>query len=154
DTGGISWDSSTTLGTFTLPVSAAALHSSGRVVTVHTGKSRLGWLHPVATPPQPPAPGGSTTGAQAVYRARPGTQVGVLQSPTAVAITAPGVVLILEAGANQLAAFNLDGNPVKYFGSNQDQYTQKLANQGTYLDLGVDGSGQIYLLYYTGDGSQ
>ncbi len=154
DTGGISWDSSTTLGTFTLPVSAAALHSSGRVVTVHTDTARVGWVHPVATPPQPPVPGVITTGTQAAYTAGPGTQIGLLQSPTAVAVTNPGVVLILEAGANQLSSFDLSGNPIKYFGSNQDQYTQKLANAGTYLDLAVDGSGHTYLLYYTGDGSQ
>jgi hypothetical protein len=28
-----------------------------------------------------------------------------------------------------------------------------LVSTGTYLDLGVDGAGQMYLLYYTGDGS-
>jgi hypothetical protein len=69
-------------------------------------------------------------------------------------VTNPCTVLILEAGAAQLAAFDLEGNPIKYFGPNQDQFTQKLANAGTYLDLAVDGSGEIYLLYYTGDGTQ
>jgi len=143
-TGAISWDSSTALGAFTLPVSAAALHSSGRVVALHTDSGRVGWLKPVATPrPQ-----------LAAYSAGPGSQPGLLQSPTAIAVTNPGMVLILEVGAGQLAAFDLNGNPAKYFGPNQDQYTQKLANPGTYLDLAVDGSGQIYLLYYTGDGSQ
>ncbi len=144
DTGAISWDSSSALGTFSLQVSAAALHSSGRVVTVQTDKSRVGWLHPVETP----LPG------LAAYTAGPGTQIGLLQSPSAVAVTDAGTVLILEAGANQLSSFDLSGSPTRYFGSNQDQYTQKLANDGTYLDLAVDGSGQIYLLYYTGDGSQ
>jgi hypothetical protein len=144
ETGAISWDSSTALGTFTLPVSAAALHSSGRVVAVHTDSGRVGWLHPAATP----RPG------LAAYSAGPGTQIGLLQSPTAVTVTNSGAVLILEAGANQLAAFDLNGNPIKYFGSNQDQFTQKLVNTGTYLDLSVDGSGDMYLLYYTDDGSQ
>ena len=134
---------------FTLPVSAAALHSSGRVVTVHTDSGRVGTLHPVATtdplhphwPPTAPVPG---------------TQIGLLQSPTALAVTNPGTVIILEAGASQLAAFDLNGNPVKYFGTdpNNLQFTQPLANQGTYLDLAVDGASHIYLLYYTGDGSQ
>ena len=56
----------------------------------------------------------------------------------------------------QLAAFDLNGNPVKYFGTdpNNLQYTQPLANPGTYLDLAVDGANHIYLLYYTNDGSQ
>ena len=79
-----------------------------------------------------------------------------MQSPTALAVTNPGVVLILEAGASQIAAFDLNGNPVKYFGSDQAnlQFTQPLATQGTYLDMAVDGASHIYLLYYTGDGSQ
>ena len=103
-------------------------------------------VHPAATP----RPG------LAAYSAGPGTEIGLLQSPTAVAVTNPGTVIILEAGASQLAAFDLNGNPVKYFGTdpNNLQYTQPLANPGTYLDLAVDGANHIYLLYYTNDGSQ
>jgi hypothetical protein len=146
DTGAISWDSNTSLGIFTLPVSAAALHSSGRVVAVHTDSGRVGWLHPAETP----RPGLAT------YFAGSGTQPGLLQSPTALAVTNPGIVLILEAGASQIAAFDLNGNPVKYFGSDQAnlQFTQPLASRGTYLDMAVDGANHIYLLYYTNDGAQ
>ena len=121
-TGAITWDSTAPpLGTFMLPVSAAALHSSGRVVTVHTDSGRVGTVHPAATP----RPG------LAAYSAGPGTEIGLLQSPTAVAVTNPGTVIILEAGASQLAAFDLNGNPVKYFGTdpNNLQYTQPLANR-------------------------
>jgi len=148
-TGALTWDSSTNLGTFTLPVSAAALHSSGRVITVHTDSGRVGTVHPVNT-------SDPTHPQLAAYSAGPGTQIGLLQSPTAVAVTNPGTVIILEAGASQLAAFDLNGNPIKYFGSdpNNLQYTQPLANPGTYLDLAVDGANHIYLLYYTNDGSQ
>jgi hypothetical protein len=146
--GAISWDRTVAHGMFTLPVSAATLHASGRVVAVHTDSGRVGWLHPAATP----RPG------LAAYSAGPGTQVGLLQSPTALAVTIPGVVLILEAGAGQLAAFDLNGNPVKYFAADSSnlQYTLPLVDAAhrTYLDLAVDGSSQIYLLYYTGDGSQ
>jgi hypothetical protein len=61
-------------------------------------------------------------------------------------------VLVLEAGAGRLSAFDLNCTPIKYFGPNQDQFTQKLAAAGTYLDLGVDGADHIYVLYYTGTG--
>jgi hypothetical protein len=144
-TGALSWSTDVSMGTFTLPVSAAALHSaSGHVVAIHTDSGRMAFLHPVSTPrPQ-----------LARYAAGPGSQPGLLQSPTAIAVTNPGTVIILEAGASQLAAFDLNGNPVKYFGSNQGNFTQKLATSGTYLDLAVDGARHIYLLYYTGDGSQ
>ncbi len=165
-TGKLSWDSTVSHGTFTLPVSAAALHSSGRVVAIHTDSGRFAWLQPAATP-RP---------ALAAYSAGPGTQVGLLSSPIALAVTNPGVVLVLEAATSQLAAFDLNGNPVQYFEASTAlrprrqpaftatrrrrlgdspalQYTLPLVSTGTYLDLAVDGASQIYVLYYTGDGS-
>jgi hypothetical protein len=145
-TGALSWDPGRSLGTFLLPVSAAALHSSGRVVAVNTASGRLGWLHPVDTP-QP---------LQATYSAGPGTQVGLLSQPVALAVTNPGVVLVLEAGRSQIAAFDLNGNPVRYFANGapgKRQFRRKLASSGTPLDLAVDGANQIYVLYFTGDGS-
>ncbi len=161
-TGAISWDSTASYGTFLLPVSAAALHASGRVVAIHTDSGRIGWLQPVNTP----------RSALAAYSAGPGIQTGLLSSPIAIAVTNPGVVLILEAGTSQIAAFDLNGNPVPYFpaaltrrrlvapaggrpkgDSAAGQFTLPLASQGTYLDLSVDGSGQMYALYYTADGS-
>ena len=88
-------------GYFPLEVSAAALHSSGRVIVVHTDSGRLGHVQPAPTP-RPP---------MAAYVAGVGTQIGLLSSPTAVAVTNPGVVLVLDAGAAQLAAFDLNGSP-------------------------------------------
>jgi hypothetical protein len=145
-TGAITWDSSKALGTFVLPVSAAALHSSGHVVAVHTDSGRVGFLKPVDTP----------LPSLAAYTGGAGSQTGLTQSPTAVAVTSGGIALVLESGAAQLAAFDLNGNPVQYFGADSTnlQFTQALANQGTYLDLAVDGASYIYLLYYTNDGSQ
>ena len=104
-TGAPTWDPSVSYGTFPLPMSAATLHSSGRVVVVNTDNGRIGSLLPANTP-RPP---------QATYTAGPGTQTGLLSSPVAVAVTNPGVVLILEAAALQIAAFDLNGNPVPYF---------------------------------------
>jgi hypothetical protein len=144
-TGALSWDPTTSLGYFSLPVSAAALHSSGRVVAVHTDSGRLGRVLPAATPLPPLAD----------YTAGPGTEIGLLSSPTAVAITNPGIVIVLEAGAGQLSAFDLNGHPVRYFGT-QSPLLFSLALPGslTYLDVAVDGAGQIYVLSYSNDGSQ
>src|SRR5262249_23232183 len=66
--GALSWDPSISLGYFPFPVSAAALHSSGRVVALHTDKRRLGHVLPAATP-RPPL---------AAYAAGPGTAIGLL----------------------------------------------------------------------------
>lgn len=142
-TGQLTWDPKLSYGTFTLPVSAAALHSSGRVVAVHTDSGRLARLQPASTP-RP---------LLAAYSAGPGTQIGLLSSPIALAITNPGVILVLEAGSPRLSAFDLNANPIAYFGNN-GQYTLPLVSSGTYLDLAVDGAAQIYVLYHTGDGSQ
>ena len=163
DTGSISWRSDVSHGDFSLPVSAAALHSSGRVVAVHTASGRLAWLSPAQTP-RPPL---------AAYSAGPGSQVGLLDTPVSIAVTNPGVVLVLEAGASQVSAFDLNGTPAAYFkpqsagsrlaarrrfataaavGDSDLAFSMPLVSDGTYLDIAVDGAGQIYLLYFTGDG--
>jgi hypothetical protein len=143
NTGGVSWDPTSSLGTFMLPVSAAALHSSGLVVAANTDTGRLGVLEPARTPrPQ-----------LATYAAGDGDQIGLLRSPLALAVTNPGVVLVLEAGSTQLSAFDLNLNPVRYFDRHQDDFTLDLVSPGTYLDLAVDGASQIYTLYFTGTGT-
>ena len=143
-TGELSWDPAVSQGLFLLPVSAAALHSSGRVVAVSTEAGRLGWLQPVETArPQ-----------LAAYTAGPGTQVGLLSSPVALAVTNPGTVLVLEAASRQISAFDLNGNPVPYFAAAPSPgYALPLVSEGTYLDVAVDGAEQVYLLYFTGTGA-
>jgi hypothetical protein len=141
----LSWDSSTSLGYFRLPISAAALHSSGRVVAVHTHSGRLGQVLPAATPLPP----------LAAYTAGPGDETGLLRSPTAIAITNPGIVIVLEAGRARLSAFDLNLHPVRYFGTTSPRsFRLELPSSLTYLDVAVDGAGQIYLLSYSNDGSQ
>ncbi len=167
-TGAPTWDPTVSYGEFLLPISAAALHSSGRVVVVETDNGRLGTLLPAPPPPSP-----SAQVVLASYTAGPGTQIGLLSSPIAITVTGSGTVLVLEAATSQLAAFDLTGGPVPYFGSSltrrglfarnasspvrrgsgPGQFTLPLVSKGTYLDLGVDGAGQMYLLYHTGDGS-
>ena len=152
------WDPTVSYGTFLLPISAAALHSSGRVVAVNTDTGRLATILP-ANPDRP---------ALAGYSAGTGDQAGLLQSPVAIAVTNAGTVLILEAAATQIAAFDLNGNPVRYFpaagttrralvrgqrqASGQGSFTMPLP-AASYLDLAVDGAGQMYVLYHTGDGT-
>ncbi len=156
--GAPTWDSTISYGTFTLPVSAAALHSSGRIVTIHTDTGRLGTLLPVNTP----------RALSAGYTAGAGSQIGLLSSPIAIAVTNPGIVLVLDDATNQISAFDLNGNPSPYFlnltrrslftpsrqlATGPEPYGIALATPGTYLDLAVDGANQMYTLYYTGDGS-
>jgi hypothetical protein len=112
--------------------------------SIHTDSGRLGHVLPANTPRAP----------LATYVAGPGTEIGLLSSPTAVAVTNPGIVIVLEAGASQLAAFDLNGNPVRYFGTGSPAaFTLTLPGPATYLDVAVDGSGQIYVLSYANDGT-
>jgi len=143
-TGELTWDPVVSQGMFLLPVSAAALHSSGRVVAVSTEAGRLGWLQPAETPrPQ-----------LAAYTAGAGTEAGLLSSPVALAVTNPGTVLVLEAAAKRVAAFDLNGNPAEYFtAAPSPGFTLPLVSDGTYLDIGVDGAEQVYVLYFTGTGA-
>ncbi len=90
----------------------------------------------------------------AAYTAGPGTQVGLLSSPVALAVTNPGTVLVLEAAARRVSAFDLNGNPAPYFGAVPGPgYALPLVSEGTYLDIGVDGAEQVYVLYFTGSGA-
>ncbi len=94
------------------------------------------------------------------YAAGPGNLTGLLTAPTALTVTNAGTVIILNAGASELAAFDLLGSPVRCFGTTAPlSFTLKLPQAAapqnrTYLDVSVDGSGQIYVLSYTGTGSQ
>ena len=106
-TGAPSWDPTVSYGTFLLPVSAAALHSSGHVVAIHTDSGRFGWLKPVATPPLP---------VLAAYSAGSGTQVGLLNSPIALAVTNAGTVLVLEAGGQHLRRLTSTATPSRTSG--------------------------------------
>jgi len=143
-TADLTWDPTATLGFFPLEVSAAALHPSGWVVALHTGTGRVGRMLPASTP----RPG------LAAYTAGFGAEIGLLQSPTAVAVTNPGIVIVLEAGVPQLAAFDLNGNPVRYFGTASPAAFTRPLPPATYLDLAVDGSSQIYILSFDSDGHQ
>lgn len=143
----LTWDPNTSWGFFPAPLSAAALHSGGRIVTVNADSGRLGVLAPFQVDV-----GVGGRPALASYKGGPGDQPGLLQSPIAVAITNPGVLLVLEADGNRIAAFDLNGDPLKFFPSG-DGFRLSLVSTGTYLDLAVDGSGFIYALYYTGAGT-
>ena len=55
----------------------------------------------------------------------------------------------------QLSAFDLLGNPARFFGSQSSPaFTLPLAVDRTYLDIGIDGSDDLYLLSNAGDNSQ
>ena len=127
---------------------------SGRVTRDQELLEALTPLHRAALGHVFPEVGAASPSAGS-YTAGQGTQVGLLSSPTAVAVMNPGTLIVLDAGASQLAAFDLNGNPVRQFGTRSPAaFTLNLLQPRTYLDVAVDGSGQIYVLSYQGNGSQ
>lgn len=82
-----------------------------------------------------------------------GTREGLLFMPVAVAVAHGGQFIVLEAGNRRLQAFDVFGNPYPYFGTSA-LLPLKLNGSIHYLDIDIDGSGRMYLLYYQGDGSQ
>ena len=77
-----------------------------------------------------------------------------MATTSTVAITNPGTVIVLDGGASQLAAFDLNGNPTRYFGTaTPAAFTLSLPTDVTWLDVAVDGSNNIYLLSQQGQGS-
>jgi hypothetical protein len=129
------------------------LHPSGLLVGVNaeTGKLDIHTIpaKPTADTDLPPL---------SSSHAGPGTRPGLTQTPVGVVALVTSMVVVLEAGANQLQSFDLNGNPVPYFGTdpNNLSYYAPLASgaNDTLLSLAVDGQGWFYVLSYTGDGSQ
>jgi hypothetical protein len=153
DGGRLGWNVGESWGQFLNPLSAVTLHPSGYLVGVNAQTGKLD-IHQI-----PPNPTQDTSlPPLASSHAGPGTRPGLTQTPVGVAITITGVIVILEAGANQLQSFDLNGNPVAYFGTdpNNLSYYAALASgaNDTLLSLAVDGQGWFYVLSYTGDGSQ
>lgn len=82
-----------------------------------------------------------------------GTRDGLLLQPVAVAAAPDGSLIVLESGNKRLQAFDVYGNNVKYFGSSATLPLQRQTGI-TYLDLEIDGSGNMYVLSFTDSGAQ
>jgi hypothetical protein len=87
-----------------------------------------------------------------------GNRPGLMTSPVAAAVSADGVVFVLEDGTvnNRLLAFDVGGNPLPYFKSQKESpYWMRLtATVGhTYLDLAVEFTGYVYVLSQNPDTS-
>jgi hypothetical protein len=82
-----------------------------------------------------------------------GTRPGLLNAPVAVAVI-DATILILEDGNQRIQAVDVSGNPVLRF-NNGTSSTVTLQPEAdvTYLDLGVEGLGYLYVLSFINDGS-
>ena len=108
--GTLGWTANEAWGHIFQDLTAVTYHPYGYLVGVNatTGKPR--W--PCR------GPGGRQRRSPAVEPyAGNGERPGLSMTPTALCCTLDGVVIVLEPGANRMQAFNVNGNPVQYFGS-------------------------------------
>ena len=123
------------------------LHPSGHLVSIDNANHKIESLKlpPAALPV-------SVVTQQYLARtyAGMGTQPGLIYSPVALSISPDGVILVLEDGFynNRIQAFDLGGNPVRYFKNQDSPYFLELpaTMNRIYLDLAVEFAGYLYVL--------
>lgn len=146
-------------GAFNLDSTALLLHPTGRLISIHQDSHKMETLRPSAA-----ALSDADALAQglAQLHAGQGTRPGLLTAPAAAAVSADGVVLVLEAGNGadalpRIQALDIGANAVQYFGRQPVPYFLQLgaghAATRTYLDMAVEASGFIYVLSYDGSGA-
>ena len=126
---------------------ALLLHPAGRLVSISAADHQMEILKlaDAALPDEQAA-------RQLLARrhAGPGSQPGLLSAPTAAAISADGIVLVLEQGNHRIQALDVGANPVPYFKQQNQPYfltlTATASGDEQYLDLAVEYTGFLYVL--------
>ena len=142
-------------GRFNGQMDSLAVHPAGYVVGISTANHRLEILAPSSAPvPDGRAP-------VAILRGGLGSRPGLLHAPVAVGTAADGRILILEQAFTssvmdapaRIQALDVFGNPVNcYAGGTSSQVALHAeAAPVTYLDLGVESQGLLYVLKVVGD---
>lgn len=132
-------------GMLNLESTRCLLHPTGHLISINEAN------HKIETLKLPAEPQADAYVAQ-YYLARTcagqGSRPGLITSPVASAISADGAILVLESGNNRIQAFDVNGNPLRYFSQQQKPYFLRLdATDGNiYLDLAVEFSGYLYVL--------
>jgi hypothetical protein len=139
-------------GKFTQPhLDAVVVHPGGYVAGVSWTNSKMEIL-------QIPTQGSADADAKvATLVSGEGSREGLMYGPVALAVTMDGNFLVLESTNNRVQAFDVAGCPVQAFNdgdSGKLSYMSLKSRVGvTYLDLATESKGYIYVLSYTGDGS-
>lgn len=139
-------------GRFRLLPTSMAVHSTGCVVAVSRGYSKLQILElPNAAVPSQHAPWSQLLSG-------PGMREGLLGLPELVAIAPDQTILVLEAGNSRIQAFSRGGHPVRAFPSSPTPFWIPLyaeptdSDTITYTSMSVEIKGYIYVLSYEDEG--
>ncbi len=137
-------------GVFSQALDSLAVVPTGYVVGVNTMSHQMQILE------LPPAAVNAAQAPQAVPFAVTkmglGTRAGLLSAPVAVAVF-DATILILEDGNQRIQAVDVSGNPVLMFQNGTSNIVTLEQGTGiTYLDLGVEGMGYLYVLSFVNNG--
>lgn len=155
-------------GCFYLDNDRYAYHPKGYVFGISFKTSKLEILK---LPTQPSSDADAPRTTLASGESGTDQRYGLMYGPVALGIALDGRVLVLESVNNRVQAFDLTGVPVKSFkittanppppnfapdptGMQSTMALIDPPNTVHYLDLAVEAKGYIYVLAYSGDGSQ
>ncbi len=152
-------------GRLPMAVDSAVLHPKGYILGINRSTSKLFQLKLAPTAVN------DAVAPDALLFAGPATSLtsaeanpNLLINPRAVALGSDGQVIVLEdistlpagtapAGARgRLRAFSEFGNPIKYFAGGYGALLTAEPKPVTYLDMGIENRGYIYVLSYANDG--
>jgi hypothetical protein len=159
--GGAGYDASGVLGVFPIRMDVVRLLPRGVMIGISRGAQKIFHLTLADSPVDiADAPVATLLGGPATSAAATRTNQTLLLAPRAMDIGLSSSVIILEVDAGApgspgvLRAFNSSGIPIRYFHSAADHaVTLRSPGAGvTYLDMGIEQKGYIYVLSYTGDG--
>ncbi len=145
-------------GVFNFLPDALLLHPAGHLVSISSAN------HKIETHKLPPTfmtDKKAKVSLVAQVKAGQGTLPGLMTSPVAAAISPEGTILVLEAGnaqanppiPNRVQAFDIGGNPVRYFSGQAAPYFLVLTETPNvagwrHLDIASEFSGLIYVLSF------
>jgi hypothetical protein len=142
-------------GRFNEQIDGAVVHPNGYIVGFNASNCKIEVL------PLEAKPGADKDAPVANLYSGYGSRPGLIHNPAGIAVNSDGVVLLLENAAwrteARVQAMDYLANPVKCFYGKQSSILNLKAEgnkKQTFLDIGTEVGGYIYVLKYLGDGAR
>lgn len=152
----ISVNTNESWGRFRMGIDRIAVYSKGPVPKV-VGISRRFHKFSVLEVPSTPYIGDDFANNAKIMSAQGESNDSLLLNPVALTIAEGGAILILQGGLNRsIKAFDFDGKPWKFFFNGTASVLPLDTESGefTWLDISIDPTNLLYILSYSGSGTQ
>ena len=135
-------------GQFRLPSDALVMHPSRLIISTNRVLNKIEVLH---------LPKEAVSDAEAPFAiscSGEGTRHGLLKGPVASAVSQTGAIMVLEADNKRVQAFDTGLNPARAFANGNYYFPLKEVDEEVdYLDIKVESTGLIYILFRTASNS-